>query len=79
MPASSERPRGSCPRSLSLCRNLEWPLVLLGCLGQLGDGRGEVRSEGSINVRLQSAQVNLESNQTPLHLMLGTILKITRI
>ena len=41
--------------------NLERPLVLLGGIRQLGDGGGEVRSEGAIDVRLQSAQVNLDN------------------
>ena len=41
--------------------NLERPLVLLGGIRQLGDGGGEVRGKRAIDVRLQSAQVNLDN------------------
>ena len=41
--------------------DLERPLVLLSGIRQLGDRGGEARSEGAIDMRLQSAQVNLDN------------------
>ena len=39
--------------------HLQRPAVGLGGSAQLRDGSGEVGSEGAVNVRLQSTQVNL--------------------
>ena len=39
---------------------LERPAVLFGRLSQLADGRGKVRGEGSVDVRLQFREVDLD-------------------
>lgn len=37
------------------------PTVLLGVLPQLADGAGQIRSERSVNVRLQCVQIDFDN------------------
>lgn len=52
--------RRVCARADEAHLELLGPLVVLDCLLELADGRGEVGSEGTVDVRLELGQVDLD-------------------
>ena len=52
---------GVCAGADETILDLQRPALGLGGVRQLGDGGGEVRGKGAVNMGLQSAQVNLQN------------------